>query len=101
MHGAQILATTMRHLASTTSSLQPRKCRRISSTTEMSGAGRLSTVLIVSPCTISTKFPGFPRARSEEHTSELQSHHDLVCRLQLEKKNHILFSRLRHYQRLL
>src|SRR5437773_6632832 len=29
--------------------------------------------------------------RSEEHTSELQSHHDLVCRLLLEKKNkHIL-----------
>src|SRR5437773_6740602 len=41
--------------------------------------------------------PGRPRAvrvdlprvrphRSEEHTSELQSHHDLVCRLLLEKK---------------
>src|SRR5947207_11813524 len=29
-----------------------------------------------------------PRAeRSEEHTSELQSHSDLVCRLLLEKKN--------------
>src|SRR5438132_3056372 len=27
------------------------------------------------------------RARSEEHTSELQSHSDLVCRLLLEKKN--------------
>src|SRR5947207_7724413 len=27
-----------------------------------------------------------PRARSEEHTSELQSHSDLVCRLLLEKK---------------
>src|SRR5437773_6036771 len=26
------------------------------------------------------------RTRSEEHTSELQSHHDLVCRLLLEKK---------------
>src|SRR5437773_3535251 len=26
------------------------------------------------------------RHRSEEHTSELQSHHDLVCRLLLEKK---------------
>src|SRR5437773_3912033 len=25
-------------------------------------------------------------ARSEEHTSELQSHHDLVCRPLLEKK---------------
>jgi len=27
--------------------------------------------------------------RSEEHTSELQSHHDLVCRLLLEKKKQI------------
>src|SRR5947207_11190175 len=26
--------------------------------------------------------------RSEEHTSELQSHSDLVCRLLLETKNH-------------
>src|SRR5438034_6397877 len=32
--------------------------------------------------------PGIGRAlaRSEEHTSELQSHSDLVCRLLLEKK---------------
>src|SRR5437667_7637651 len=29
---------------------------------------------------------GTPQRRSEEHTSELQSHHDLVCRLLLEKK---------------
>src|SRR5260370_31597706 len=28
----------------------------------------------------------FPQARSEEHTSELQSHLNLVCRLLLEKK---------------
>src|SRR5277367_7032764 len=33
-----------------------------------------------------TRCPISP-ARSEEHTSELQSHHDLVCRLLLEKKN--------------
>src|SRR5438034_829108 len=30
--------------------------------------------------------PGRPPRRSEEHTSELQSHSDLVCRLLLEKK---------------
>src|SRR6266540_3387364 len=29
---------------------------------------------------------GVAAERSEEHTSELQSHHDLVCRLLLEKK---------------
>src|SRR5688572_31249985 len=37
--------------------------------------------------------PGGPttacsRSRSEEHTSELQSQSNLVCRLLLEKKNH-------------
>src|SRR5256885_11498053 len=30
------------------------------------------------------------RTRSEEHTSELQSPCNLVCRLLLEKKNHII-----------
>src|SRR5215204_6888813 len=30
--------------------------------------------------------PGRRQPRSEEHTSELQSHSDLVCRLLLEKK---------------
>src|SRR5437773_7593445 len=34
------------------------------------------------------------RDRSEEHTSELQSHHDLVCRLLLEKKKKIYDMRL-------
>src|SRR5438034_8590526 len=35
-----------------------------------------------------TAASGLPRPRrSEEHTSELQSHSDLVCRLPLEKKN--------------
>ena len=31
---------------------------------------------------------GYDLNRSEEHTSELQSHHDLVCSLLLEKKKH-------------
>src|SRR2546430_9436724 len=33
-----------------------------------------------------------PVARSEEHTSELQSQSNLVCRLLLEKKNNNLIS---------
>src|SRR5438034_5285596 len=33
-------------------------------------------------------------SRSEEHTSELQSHSDLVCRLLLEKKKNIQRVRL-------
>src|SRR5438034_1696109 len=38
--------------------------------------------------TISTQLNwGASYLRSEEHTSELQSHSDLVCRLLLEKKN--------------
>src|SRR5438132_2840344 len=34
------------------------------------------------------------RARSEEHTSELQSHSDLVCRLLLEKKKRLTYCHL-------
>src|SRR5438034_3696538 len=41
-----------------------------------------------SPCKPSPAPSAFKRrlTRSEEHTSELQSHSDLVCRLLLEKK---------------
>src|SRR5437667_7851683 len=39
-------------------------------------------------------------SRSEEHTSELQSHHDLVCRLLLEKKNkHTTIKLILHKQK--
>src|SRR5260221_3956441 len=55
------------------------------------------TTLFRSPCSPDPSAPGAaPRTsrapaspaapRSEEHTSELQSHSDLVCRLLLEKK---------------
>src|SRR5260370_30871273 len=37
----------------------------------------------------STRPPPFTAHRSEEHTSELQSHLNLVCRLLLEKKKKI------------
>src|SRR5438034_3851381 len=43
----------------------------------------LSSVLPVPSATTS---PSVGFSRSEEHTSELQSHSDLVCRLLLEKK---------------
>src|SRR5437773_3447210 len=39
-------------------------------------------------------------SRSEEHTSELQSHHDLVCRLLLEKKKHSSTELLRESRKL-
>src|SRR5436190_13178339 len=40
---------------------------------------------VAGSCRRSTNFR-YPPSRSEEHTSELQSHSDLVCRLLLEKK---------------
>src|SRR5438132_8186370 len=45
--------------------------------------GGLETVAIKLPAVVTTDLR---LARSEEHTSELQSHSDLVCRLLLEKK---------------
>src|SRR5690349_22340890 len=42
-----------------------------------------SSVAMAWPCSLS---PVVSRTRSEEHTSELQSRRDLVCRLLLEKK---------------
>src|SRR5260370_16671815 len=42
-----------------------------------------------------------PRTRSEEHTSELQSHLNLVCRLLLEKKNKTTISEFLTYTTLL
>src|SRR5438034_8763458 len=47
------------------------------------------TVNPVSTVQVGTYVSGPIQAiRSEEHTSELQSHSDLVCRLLLEKKKH-------------
>src|SRR2546430_2829686 len=37
-------------------------------------------------CLVAATFIGSPFVRSEEHTSELQSQSNLVCRLLLEKK---------------
>ena len=37
-------------------------------------------------CTVSSAEEGLQAVRSEEHTSELQSRRNLVCRLLLEKK---------------
>src|SRR5690349_21888267 len=45
--------------------------------------------LAPAPCRatiVRARSPGVPTSRSEEHTSELQSRRDLVCRLLLEKK---------------
>src|SRR2546430_10029703 len=44
--------------------------------------------LVCHPLCISIGFDQFPRSRSEEHTSELQSQSNLVCRLLLDTKHH-------------
>src|SRR5438132_3855351 len=57
----------------------------------------LSREMRTPPCLVVSRTENFSharsedldRARSEEHTSELQSHSDLVCRLLLEKKKNI------------
>src|SRR5260221_7721664 len=57
--------------------LSTKKGRKI----EMQGVTRLHQAMTPSLCRWATML-----ARSEEHTSELQSHRDIVCRLLLEKK---------------
>src|SRR5438034_3063419 len=50
-------------------------------------AAVLSDKEILEPADFGPRPPSpSPNVRSEEHTSELQSHSDLVCRLLLEKK---------------
>src|SRR5260370_11200123 len=51
-------------------------------TTPRPRAGAAST-----RCSTRRRWEPAPPSRSEEHTSELQSHLNLVCRLLLEKKN--------------
>src|SRR2546428_9321544 len=55
------------------------------------GSSRNSTLgscMIADPKATRCFQPPGKLPRSEEHTSELQSRSDLVCRLLLEKKNH-------------
>src|SRR5438132_9279547 len=61
------------------SSDAPVNSRKVPSSRHTSGM-RLSSAFSSSPAVTSIS------PRSEEHTSELQSHSDLVCRLLLEKK---------------
>src|SRR5437588_5072740 len=59
----------------------PRRRRRLTACNPSSLTCRRSLAVVRTPAPESTRRP-----RSEEHTSELQSHSDLVCRLLLEKK---------------
>src|SRR5438132_9532497 len=53
---------------------------------ETTGAGHCAPASMHSSTVSLALFDSYSRIRSEEHTSELQSHSDLVCRLLLEKK---------------
>src|SRR5260221_1138991 len=57
-------------------------------TTLFRSSARIARAIIQPPLRIfrSTASKPSSTGRSEEHTSELQSHSDLVCRLLLEKK---------------
>src|SRR2546430_8183744 len=60
---------------------------RSSSTTGRSDSFAVASLLQMDPMQSNPAPPSW--RRSEEHTSELQSQSNLVCRLLLEKKNHL------------
>src|SRR5690242_21529412 len=55
---------------------------------QRSARHRMNSICIGVRCSVRTTavVPSYSSRRSEEHTSELQSHVNLVCRLLLEKK---------------
>src|SRR5699024_12872549 len=61
-------------------------CRVVGTVRARSRPARVQLDSAFRPETCATKVRAVPD-RSEEHTSELQSRFDLVCRLLLEKKN--------------
>src|SRR5207249_9392410 len=69
-------------------SLRRRSCRRSLTSTQSTTRSPRRSWIDRSACSTSCSERTSPRTRrSEEHTSELQSRFDLVCRLLLEKKN--------------
>src|SRR5260370_27465573 len=72
----------------------PVSSRRAKAASSITGTpSSLALFIFASPgdspaTTASVFFETLPGERSEEHTSELQSHLNLVCRLLLEKKKH-------------
>src|SRR3712207_8412002 len=62
----------------------------VNSTSAPSTSSRISSPSAQASCWLGSAAKGYPRWRSEEHTSELQSRQYLVCRLLLEKKQKLL-----------
>src|SRR5947207_11752028 len=75
--------TTPGRIAAAT--ITPRKTRAIT-TLIFQRASAAMTMPRTTRVATATRRAVVPMTRSEEHTSELQSHSDLVCRLLLEKK---------------
>src|SRR5215204_7069839 len=61
-------------------------------TTLFRSAARQRRVVRLGPPVVAATWRLHRTGRSEEHTSELQSHSDIVCRLLLEKKKKIINS---------
>src|SRR3712207_7232901 len=77
-----------------------RSGRRSSADGATTGMGLAGTVVATRMTGAGVGSATLDRAsRSEEHTSELQSRQYLVCRLLLEKKNHILELAIERYRK--
>src|SRR5438132_2468146 len=64
-----------------------RSSTRSTTRTSIAGAVMPPAIDVLAVDLVEDRF-GIPGPRPEEHTSELQSHSDLVCRLLLEKKKY-------------
>src|SRR5688500_19773082 len=85
LHDALPISIVVFSLSTTIDFARPRSSRPIdSSLMPRSSVMHLPPVRMAMSSSIALR-----RSRSEEHTSELQSPCNLVCRLLLEKKNHI------------
>src|SRR5690606_41798524 len=73
------LADDYRPVAGSPSARAPSRCQLMKSTLSEANFTEPSAMATCTP-------PGWRLRRSEEHTSELQSRENLVCRLLLEKK---------------
>src|SRR2546430_4025730 len=97
----QCVAVSVSQLSLTTSQLSCRNAPRVAPPlSEVAGFWPTHTIPLTLPsamaaneamCEWSPRIFGCQSYRSEEHTSELQSQSNLVCRLLLEKKNFLLF----------
>src|SRR5438034_8003068 len=89
--GASLLGDGQSHSSAATSCTTTAGARSSmilvrSSSISRGSSGATVAPSLSAPSSATTNSARLPMTRSEEHTSELQSHSDLVCRLLLEKK---------------